>query len=70
MRTLGKILLGLLSVVGFFTLLIVGFSIYAVTNFKGGGPSLPSHHTSPSAVSATFVKIVSRRMHSIAFGFD
>ena len=41
MRTLGKILLGLLSVVGFFTLLLIGLSIYAVTSFKGTGPSMP-----------------------------
>ena len=35
----------------------------------GFGPSIPSHHTSPSSVSATFVKIVSERIDSIAFGF-
>ena len=36
----------------------------------GTGPSLPSHHTSPSGVRATFVKIVSREIVLIAFGFD
>ena len=41
MRTLGKILLGLLSVVGFLTLLTVGLSIYAISNFRGNGPALP-----------------------------
>lgn len=41
MRTLGKILLGLLAVTGFFTLLIVGLSIYAISNFKGTGPAMP-----------------------------
>ena len=35
----------------------------------GFGPSIPSHHTSPSSVSATFVKIVSERIDSIPFGF-
>src|SRR5436190_1519958 len=35
----------------------------------GGSPSLPSHHTSPSFVMATFVKIASRSRHAIAFGF-
>jgi len=34
----------------------------------GGSPSFPSHHGTPSSVTATFVKIVLRRMHSIAFG--
>lgn len=41
MRTLGKILMGLLAVVGFLTLLAVGLSIYAVTSFKGSGPAMP-----------------------------
>src|SRR5205823_13462181 len=36
----------------------------------GGEPSLPSHHTSPSGVVATLVKIVSREMVFIALGFD
>src|SRR5438046_2597094 len=35
----------------------------------GGGPFLPSHHTSPSGVSATFVKIVSWLIAAMAFGF-
>ena len=37
---------------------------------SGRGPSMPSHHTSPSGVSATLVKIVSRATVTIAFGFD
>ncbi|MBX7199984.1 MAG: signal peptide peptidase SppA [Rhodospirillaceae bacterium] len=41
MRTIGKILLGLLSVVGFLTLLLVGLSIYAVTSFRGNSPQTP-----------------------------
>src|SRR6266852_2076472 len=36
----------------------------------GAGPSLPSHHTSPSGSSATFVYIVSREIVLIAFGLD
>src|SRR5258708_10807743 len=36
----------------------------------GTGPSLPSHQTSPSGVSATLVKIVSRRMVCTAVGLD
>src|SRR3954471_17826250 len=36
----------------------------------GGGPSFPSHQTSPSSVSATFVYRVSRSIDFIAFGFD
>src|SRR5512132_1048460 len=35
-----------------------------------GGPSLPSHQTSPSSVRATFVYIVSCAIDRIAFGFD
>src|ERR1039457_2030666 len=35
----------------------------------GGGPSLPSHHTSRSGVSATFVNMVSREIISTAAGF-
>src|SRR3954447_6392457 len=34
----------------------------------GGSPSMPSHHTSPSSVSATLVKIVSSLIEAIAFG--
>src|SRR6185369_7891591 len=34
----------------------------------GGSPSLPSHHTSPSFVMATLVKMVSRAIDAIAFG--
>ncbi len=41
MRTLGKILLGLLSVVGFLTLLTIGLSIYAISSFRGNGPAMP-----------------------------
>src|SRR5215813_9220197 len=37
---------------------------------SGGGPSLPSHQTSPSSVSATFVKSESCALDFIAFGFD
>src|SRR5664279_3143532 len=36
----------------------------------GGGPSLPSHQTSRSGVSATLVKIVSREIIFTAAGFD
>src|SRR6266496_6317067 len=36
----------------------------------GGSPSLPSHHTSPSAVSPTLVKRVSFSINFIALGFD
>src|SRR5882672_1025319 len=36
----------------------------------GTSPSLPSHQTSPSGVSATFVKIVSRAMVCTAVGLD
>src|SRR5215475_6449084 len=35
----------------------------------GGSPSIPSHHTSPSSVSATLVKIVFSLIDAIAFGF-
>ena len=41
MRVIGKILLGLLSVVGFLTLLMVGLSIYAISSFKGNTPAMP-----------------------------
>ncbi len=41
MRTLGKILLGLVSVVGFLTLLTIGLSIYAISSFRGNGPAMP-----------------------------
>ena len=41
MRVLGKILLGLLAVVGFFTLLTIGLSIYAVSSFRGTTPAAP-----------------------------
>src|SRR5216684_3303762 len=36
----------------------------------GGSVSMPSHHTSPSGVIATLVKIESRSTIRIAFGFD
>src|SRR5690242_18916606 len=36
----------------------------------GGSPSLPSHHTSPSGVRPTFVKMVSRDMAAMALGLD
>src|SRR5436305_15321747 len=36
----------------------------------GGSFVRPSHHTSPSSVSATLVKITFARNVSIAFGFD
>src|SRR5215212_10261132 len=35
----------------------------------GGSPSMPSHQTSPSSVSATLVKIVFSLIEAIAFGF-
>src|SRR3954447_21200739 len=35
----------------------------------GGSAVSPSHHTPPSGVSATFVKIVLRDIIAIAFGF-
>src|SRR5579872_531853 len=35
----------------------------------GGSSVMPSHHTPPSGVSATFVKIELRESVSIAFGF-
>ncbi len=34
----------------------------------GGSSVMPSHHTSPSSVSATLVKIVFRAIVAIAFG--
>src|SRR3954468_1187334 len=36
---------------------------------SGGSSVMPSHHTPPSGVSATFVKIVLRDRVAIAFGF-
>src|SRR5687768_4570090 len=36
----------------------------------GTSPSLPSHHTSRSSVSATLVKMVFLSTHFIALGFD
>src|SRR2546425_12996001 len=36
----------------------------------GGSFVMPSHHTSPSSVSATLVKITFARSVSMAFGFD
>src|SRR5207253_5501761 len=36
----------------------------------GGSLVRPSHHTSPSSVSATLVKITFARNVSMAFGFD
>jgi len=35
----------------------------------GASPSMPSHHTSPSSVRATLVKITSRLSESMQFGF-
>src|SRR6478672_10973345 len=35
----------------------------------GGVPSIPSHQTPPSAVRATFVKMVSRATLAMALGF-
>src|SRR6266581_9759985 len=35
----------------------------------GGSSVIPSHHTPPSGVSATFVKIVFLESATIAFGF-
>src|ERR1044072_5299510 len=37
---------------------------------SGGGSSWPSHHTVPSGLRATFVKMVSRSIIRIAFGLD
>src|SRR5262245_24751721 len=37
---------------------------------SGRGPSFPSHHTSPSGVNATLVKMVSRPIVFIALGLD
>jgi len=36
---------------------------------SGGGPSIPSHQTSPSSVRAVFVKTVLRATVCMAFGF-
>src|SRR3954470_5414284 len=36
----------------------------------GGGSLIPSHHTSPSSVIATFVKMQLAASVAIAFGFD
>ena len=36
----------------------------------GGSSVMPSHHTSPSSVSATLVKIVFARIDAMAFGFE
>lgn len=41
MRVIGKILLGLLAVVGFFTLLFFGLSIYALSHLRGSTPAMP-----------------------------
>src|SRR5688572_28735491 len=37
---------------------------------SGASPSIPSHHTPPSLVSATLVNSVSRAMHFIALGLE
>src|SRR5947209_2892490 len=37
-------------------------------SFSGGAFVMPSHHTSPSGVSATFVKMVSRLIDSMQLG--
>src|SRR5689334_11420611 len=37
--------------------------------WSGGGPSIPSHQTSPSSVSAVFVNTVLRSTVAMAFGF-
>src|SRR5215472_13145699 len=37
---------------------------------SGTSPPIPSHHTSPSLVIATLVKMVSFEMVRIAFGLD
>src|SRR6202035_1536573 len=54
----------------------VSFPICGVHRFPrqsmhsaGGSSVMPSHHTPPSGVSATFVKIVLRASVSMAFGF-
>ncbi len=39
-------------------------------SFAGGSFVIPSHQTSPSSVSATLVKMVSRSTHLMAFEFD
>ncbi len=41
MRVIGKILLGLLAAVGFFTLLFFGLSIYALSHLRGSTPAMP-----------------------------
>ena len=38
------------------------------TRRRGAGPSMPSHHTPPSSVMATLVKIEFRLTASMAFG--
>ncbi|MNT45140.1 hypothetical protein D3C72_1817050 [compost metagenome] len=38
--------------------------------WAGAGPSMPSHQTSPSSVSATLVKIVLALIVSMALGLD
>src|SRR3989304_453659 len=38
-------------------------------HFAGGEPPAPSHHTVPSDLSATFVKMAFRLIVAIAFGF-
>src|SRR5512137_839143 len=48
----------------------VQFSPFQSRHSRGGGPSLPSHQTSKSDVSATFVKTVSREIIWTAAGFD
>src|SRR5271165_2848296 len=54
----------------------VSFAICGVQRFPcqsrhsaGGSSVMPSHHTPPSGVSATFVKMVLRDSVAIAFGF-
>src|SRR4051794_22747840 len=54
----------------------VSFAICGVQRFPcqsrhsaGGSSVIPSHHTPPSGVSATFVKMVLRESAAIAFGF-
>src|SRR5260370_37780109 len=37
-------------------------------SWSGAAPLKPSHHTSPSSVRATLVKMLSRETASIAFG--
>jgi hypothetical protein len=40
------------------------------TRCAGGASVMPSHHTSPSSVIATLVKMVLARIEAIAFGLD